>query len=80
MMGNIPVLWAVGKPLSALPEMPALRTRALDEKEKCCRYATLLVCVFLHEGIFSLLPVLLSRATTHTSSSRGGGTRSCWYM
>lgn len=58
-----------GKPLSALPETPALRMRALDEKENAVDMRHCLYVYFLHEGIISLLPVLSSRDACHLSSS-----------
>lgn len=40
-----------GQPLSALPETPALRMRALDEKENAVDMRHCLYVYFLHEGM-----------------------------
>lgn len=67
-----------GKPLSALPETPALRMRALDEKENAVDMRHCLYVYFLHEGLISLLPVLSSRDACHLSLSHEDDPGSWW--
>ena len=72
---GIPVVPRQAADMSALPETPWGKERWT--KGKCCRYATLLVCVFLHKGIISLLLILSSRGASSVSSLHEGGPSLC---